>query len=1069
MVRHNKLAVAIAAILASATSHADTQDAQTTNGAAAPAASPAAQEPGYQAPIGEVVVTGLRSSLDKSMDIKRDAHGVVDAISAEDIGKFPDTNLAESLQRITGISIERRDGEGAQITARGFGPEFNLVTLNGRQIPGADGFGSGDLVVGGQDSGTRAFNFAQLSSDAISALTVYKTGRADVPSGGIGATLDIKTDRPFDHTGWLLNAGVKGVYDDSELFSSDITPEASAIMSYANDDKTWGVGVNASYQKRHGGAVQSTVNAWNMQSWNGTSSAMRPDGTVTNAPAIGQLYGMPNDIRYAFSDFERERINGQAVVQLAPVDSVTLTLDYTFSRNQITEERGEQTMWLQRSNSFTDLTFDTGEAVATPVFLRDIVGGKDFGFEQQHNEQEYKLDSIGFNAKWQVNDRLSFNLDAHDSKTKSDPNDPSGASQVAVSVAGTNCANGDCTGAWAQQFTFNNELPIAERVFFPTVDDAVAGTNGIVDPDFTENEVASQMLRVWSRKQETEIKEGRIDGALDFENGRFSFGVDYSKVNATRQNSNGTAVLGNWSASDAGQVPDMMALLKPFSMTGLFNDFNASGAPTGAWRGNADALAQWAMTDGMTHPETGAPYSNWNEDSMTDGVLMNNPQLANDNEIDEKTKAVYIQFQLNGELGSFPVSTVIGVRYEQTDVESTSTIAIPSALVWEANNDFSVRLSPDVQPFSEKADYDYVLPSLDFSVGLTDTLKGRVSFGQTIARAPYSNLYAGPTANRANGSVLIDPSTRATGDAQNPALKPLESDNLDVALEWYFAQSSYVSATFWNKRVTNFVGNSVVQEPLYGITDPTSGPDAQAALAFLQSGACQTQVAAAGNDVAAGCSANDTALFTAVAMLRNEAATGGLAAYNGSSAQILSMENTYDLVGEADDPLYQFNVNRPVNQHTADLNGWEFGGQYFLGDTGFGILANYTIVNGDVNFNNAGDPSVEQFALLGLSDTANAVLMYEKYGISARLAYNWRDEYLIQTNQQGTNRNPYYVEAYDQLDLSVNYRFNTGLSLGFEVINLTGEDVRWHGRSDKQLIKLIDQSPRYMIGARYNF
>ena len=94
-------------------------------------------------------------------------------------------------------------------------------------------------------------------------------------------------------------------------------------------------------------------------------------------------------------------------------------MDYTFSRNEITEERGEQTMWLQRSNSFTDLTFDTGEAVATPVFLRDIVGGKDFGFEQQHNEQKYKLDSIGFNAKWQVNDRLSLNLDAHDSKTKS--------------------------------------------------------------------------------------------------------------------------------------------------------------------------------------------------------------------------------------------------------------------------------------------------------------------------------------------------------------------------------------------------------------------------------------------------------------------------------------------------------------------------------------------------------------------------------------------------------------------------------------------------------------------------
>ena len=99
------------------------------------------------------------------MDIKRDSAGVVDAISAEDIGKFPDTNLAESLQRITGISIERRDGEGAQVTARGFGPQFNMVTLNGRQMPGADAFGaSGQVAIGGVDGGTRAFNFAQLAT-----------------------------------------------------------------------------------------------------------------------------------------------------------------------------------------------------------------------------------------------------------------------------------------------------------------------------------------------------------------------------------------------------------------------------------------------------------------------------------------------------------------------------------------------------------------------------------------------------------------------------------------------------------------------------------------------------------------------------------------------------------------------------------------------------------------------------------------------------------------------------------------------------------------------------------------
>ena len=147
--------------------------------------------------LEEVVVTGLRASLQASMDIKREAVGVVDAITAEDMGKFPDTNLAESLQRITGISIDRRNGEGAQVTARGFGPQFNLVTLNGRQIPGADGFGNGEITIGGQGSGTRSFNFAQLASEAITSVEVYKTSRADFPRA---ASAPRSTSRPHGHS-----------------------------------------------------------------------------------------------------------------------------------------------------------------------------------------------------------------------------------------------------------------------------------------------------------------------------------------------------------------------------------------------------------------------------------------------------------------------------------------------------------------------------------------------------------------------------------------------------------------------------------------------------------------------------------------------------------------------------------------------------------------------------------------------------------------------------------------------------------------------------------------------------
>ncbi|WP_370166985.1 TonB-dependent receptor plug domain-containing protein, partial [Marisediminitalea sp.] len=139
-----------------------------------------------------IQVTGIRGSVQESMGIKRDSAGVVDAISAVDIGKFPDTNLAESLQRITGISISRNNGEGNQVTARGFGPDFNIVTLNGRTMPGSA------LPGGGGAPNSRAFDFSDLASESVRAVEVYKTGRASIATGGIGASINIRTSRPFD-------------------------------------------------------------------------------------------------------------------------------------------------------------------------------------------------------------------------------------------------------------------------------------------------------------------------------------------------------------------------------------------------------------------------------------------------------------------------------------------------------------------------------------------------------------------------------------------------------------------------------------------------------------------------------------------------------------------------------------------------------------------------------------------------------------------------------------------------------------------------------------------------------
>src|SRR3954451_17640536 len=196
--------------------------------------------------LDEVVVTGLRGSLKAAMETKRDAIGVVDAINAEDIGKFPDTNLSEALQRITGVSIDRRNGEGATVTPRGFGPQFNLVTLNGRQMPAADAFANGAPTGGGLFGNSRSFNFANLSAESISAVEVYKTGRADIATGGIGASINVRTARPFDNDGMVLNLGVKAVNDSTNRVGDDYTPEVSGIFSFATDDKRFGIGLSAS-------------------------------------------------------------------------------------------------------------------------------------------------------------------------------------------------------------------------------------------------------------------------------------------------------------------------------------------------------------------------------------------------------------------------------------------------------------------------------------------------------------------------------------------------------------------------------------------------------------------------------------------------------------------------------------------------------------------------------------------------------------------------------------------------------------------------------------------------------
>jgi TonB-dependent receptor len=977
-----------------------------------------------------VVVQGVRASLERAMDIKRDANGVLDAISAEDIGKFPDTNLAESLQRITGVSIDRVNGEGSQITVRGFGPDFNLVTLNGRTMPTAEAnvVGSRGNYNGG---GSRAFDFSNLASEGVSALEVYKTGEATLPSGGIGATVNIKTRRPLDNPGTTASIQAKLINDTSVEAGDDFTPEMSGVASWTDNTERFGVALFGAYSKRDSGAPTQQVNDWIVQeSTDGTiaSSYTRAGGatTIENAPAAGQLYAIAQDSRYDFSDLSRERVNGQLVVQFRPMDTLTLTGDYTYAQNKSEELRYEQTNWF--ATPMDQLIFDNDGPVATAVFMQENNNGsKDIGFEQTNRASKDELKSLGFNAEWEFSDRGRAILDAHSSKATTGGDNPLGHSATFVTFGAPVILQ--------HSVDYRSGSPVQSY----TIDDSVRGNgNGVLDA----GDLGTQVQRSYLANVDHQVDEIDLRFVWDFDNSSLTVGGNYRDTEMNQFTSSSQQDLGSWGISNPGDVEQYApGMVQSYCLSCLYDDVPVGQADI-AFQADAAAL----------FPIFAQAYSG-NAVTVTE---------TNDT-VQETISSLFAKFNMNGELLGHDARLSAGVRYEETEVTSISQQSVPSGILWTADNDFLLQQSGTTQALSQTASYDHILPNFDLSVDILDNLVGRVSFSKTIGRAAYSNLYASTTANSPNRPTVLG--GQVTGSAQNPALVPLESDNFDVSLEWYYGDTSYVSIGYFDKKVKNFIGNGSVDRNLFGIRDQTSGA------AGTRSGDALDIIDTLGVDQ------SEANLFTLVALI--DANGGDRAAaqaqfqanlVNGALPQsyVDQILGAYDVSANPEDPLMTFTVTQPINNREGNIDGMEFAWQHFFGDTGFGFQANYTMVNGDVELDPGAPTDEEQFALVGLSDTANLTAIYEKYGFSARLAYNWRDTFLQQTNQTG-DRSGIYVEDYGQYDLSVSYDINDRFSVSFEGVNLTGEDQRTYHRVPEEVYYVYELSPRYMVGARYKF
>ncbi|MEK8033964.1 TonB-dependent receptor [Ideonella sp. DXS29W] len=963
--------------------------------AAAPA--PAKQE-GEQ--IETVVVTGIRKSLDTSLSLKRDASGIVDGIVAEDIGKFPDTNLAESMQRISGVSIDRSVGEGSKVTVRGIGPEFNLVLLNGRQMPA-----SGIVDTGA--SGSRAFDFANLASESIAALEVYKTSRAASPAGGMGATINIKTARPLENPGFRASLGAKAMYDESNnripdsLRGSQVTPEISGIYSDTFADGTFGVAISGSYQERNLGLSYAGVpNGWRSfrgdeNNWGTIPQPGQPGSeNITNRPGPNDVYSVPQNINYGVSGIQRQRTNGQLTLQWAPMKELTTTLDYTYSELKLQTKRNELSAWFNfgpSSSSWTD------GPVAGPIFYSETIvpATSDIAMGGAKYATKNTNDSLGLNVAWKASNNLNFEFDTHHSSAESGADSPYGSN----AVLGTASFNRGTTSV-----DFSKDFPVL----------SIEGSQ--LDPSLMM--VTGSSFR--NSYMKSEIDQTQVKGRYKFEDAsKLDFGMSLTDANNRSAYSN--VQRDTWGgATNAGDYPD--SVWHPDKMGRYFG--SVSGSNSSAFFNNfytwdfdeVRALAAQAAGDESLYRASNV--------------------FTTDRRVNEKSQSAFVQYSTDWEWG-VPMGMAAGLRYEHTDITSKALVPIATGISWVSNNEFSVAFgAPEFTKL--KGSYTYVLPSIDFDADITSKLKARVSYGESIGRPQWDYIQGGQTLNQL---ARID---GGTGSQGNPALKPLKSKNIDLSLEYYYAKGSYIAAGYFAKNLSNYVGVTTTEGTPFNLHTPANGALFQEAVST------------------GGCTDSD------LTCIRNYI----FANYNGTRGVTQTGTDgngnaVGTIAGQSDDPIATFQITTYSNQHKARLYGVELNWQHMFGSTGFGVSSNYTYVNSGLKYKNGS--LGEQFALEGLSDTANLVVFYENDTYEARLAYNWRDQFLAARFDGSGLPNPVYTEPYSQLDFSAGYKWNDNLSFQFEAINLNDAVVRQHGRTNNAIIGVWQTGPRYTIGARYKF
>ncbi len=906
-----------------------------------------------------IVVQGIRGSLGEALRIKRDSDAIVDSIVAEDIGKLPDVNVAEALQRVPGLAVGRDSGEGRRISVRGLAGSFNITTLNGRRLAT-------------EDPG-REFSYDVLASELVSRIDVTKSSQARLYEGGIGAIIDVRTPKPLDLDDRTSQLSAYGVADE---LAEETNPRLSGVYSrrFAND--TIGVLVSANYNKRALRQDEAKVTEYDrfydVDLYQDGSFELL-DGTIPRAFTLIQ------------TNEERERYGGTFAFQWRPSERVELSLDALYSVYDTTNTQNVFGNVLDQGNPIY------WEEPTTIAFNADADGnilgltwGDDNDPDGPFTRSEFAyLDNevytfpritetllVGGNLEYRVSENLASNIDVYYSEAN---RDDSGDGWVLKARTAVNTASYDWSNGREFPVLTFSEAPGSQ---FPwTVGWLENRGNDVKDSIFE-----AKIDNVWEVGENLEVV--RFGAGVSEQNKR----NDHYRTTAIDTYFEGKAGddwfgLGEHSATINGQpftlVVDALSpigdsgfpwerfrsfVIPDYVFTNRVDDFLNSGKSTGIptqWQNlNVDEMLQWLRNVGQV-----ADGDNSDDFDLLAGTLSPVESYS----VEELAAWGYVETDIVGEIGTMDYLLNLGLRISHTEQTSNGASAAVREFYGRFLSDILGVTFAEGTPVSESKSYTELLPSLNLKVDVTDDTVARFAASRVISRAPIGDLrLALDRPNFRGGNIRVG----------NPDLDPFKANQYDATLEWYYGLEGALLIGAFYKDIDTFIANGQRDETLI-----LSGP-------FT----CTVDFCVPGQ----------------------------------------STSKTFSLFG-------------PFNAEGGSIKGMEFSWQQGLGEfadqlEGFGFQFNTTYADSDTSLT---DGQGKELPIEGQSEWSyNLIAYFENDRFGARLAYNWRDQYLLISGSD-----PVYHDPIGWLDASLYYNFNDSLSFNVYGGNLLdSEDKATYGR-----------------------